>query len=60
MLVTWRMIVYAHTMQKSGEVSMNLEFPEYVIIYIVGFCLLIFTLVIIQDIAQRFRKLKEI
>ena len=59
-LVTWRMIVYAHTMQKSGEVSMSLEFPEYVIIYVVGFCLLIFTLIIIQDIAQHFKKLKEI
>lgn len=59
-LVTWRMTVYAHTMQKSGEVSMNLEFPEYVIIYVVAFCLLIFTLVIIQDIAQQFKKLKEI
>jgi hypothetical protein len=54
------MTLYAHTMKKSGEVSMNLEFPEYVIIYVVAFCLLIFTLVIILDIAQHFKKLKEI
>jgi tellurite resistance protein TehA-like permease len=60
MLVTWRMTVYAHTMQKSGEVSMNLEFPEYAIIYVVAFCLLIFTLVIIVDIVRHFKKLKEI
>jgi TRAP-type C4-dicarboxylate transport system permease small subunit len=59
-LVTWRMAVYAHTMQESGEVSMNLKFPEYLIIYVVAFCLLIFTLVIIQDIAQHLKKLKEI
>ena len=60
MLVTWRMTLYAHTMKNSGEVSMNLELPEYVIIYVVAFCLLIFTLVIIQDIAQHFKKLKDI
>ena len=59
-IVTWRMTLYAHTMQKSGEVSMNLELPEYVIIYVVAFCLLIFALVIIQDIVQHFKKLKEI
>ena len=39
---------------------MSLEFPEYAIIYVVAFCLLIFTLVIIQDIVQHFKKLKEI
>jgi TRAP-type C4-dicarboxylate transport system permease small subunit len=59
-LVTWRMAVYAHTMQESGEVSMNLKFPEYLIIYVVAFCLFIFTMVIIQDIAQHLKKLKEI
>jgi len=37
-LITWRMTVYALTMQASGEVSMNLEFPEYIIIYLVSFC----------------------
>ena len=28
-IVTWRMTVYADTMKKSGEVSMNLELPEH-------------------------------
>jgi TRAP-type C4-dicarboxylate transport system permease small subunit len=27
-VVTWRMAVYAQTMKASGEVSMNLEFPQ--------------------------------
>ena len=58
-LITWRMAVYAHTMRESGEVSMNLEFPEYVIIYVVSFCMLIFTLVILQDIQIHFKKLKS-
>ena len=51
-LVTWRIAVYAATMQKSGEVSMSLEFPEYIIIYIVSFCFLIFFLMIFRDIKE--------
>jgi len=58
-LVTWRMVVYAHTMQKSGEVSMNLELPEHIVIYIAAFCLLVFTLNISQTILNNVRKLKS-
>ncbi len=58
-LVTWRMVVYARTMQKSGEVSMNLELPEHVIIYVAAFCLLVFTLNISQTIINNIRKLKS-
>lgn len=49
-LVTWRMVVYAGTMKASGEVSMNLEFPEYVIIVLVAFCFLVFVLTLIRDV----------
>ena len=45
-VISWRMTVYAYTMQESGEVSMNLEFPEHFIIYVASICLLVFTLVI--------------
>ena len=58
-IITWRMTVYARTMKDSGEVSMNLELPEYYIIYITAFCLLIFTLIILQDIIGNLRKLKS-
>jgi TRAP-type C4-dicarboxylate transport system permease small subunit len=58
-VITWRMAVYAHTLQKSGEVSMNLQFPEYSIVYIVAFCFLIFFLFILQDIAQNIAKLTK-
>ncbi|UCF94201.1 MAG: TRAP transporter small permease [Desulfobacterales bacterium] len=58
-LVTWRMTVYARTIEESGEVSMNLEFPIHIIIYIVAFCLLIFTLIIVQEIVQNIAKLKD-
>ncbi|MDM8523634.1 TRAP transporter small permease [Desulfococcaceae bacterium HSG8] len=56
-IITWRMGVYAHTIQKSGEVSMNLSFPEYIIIYIVSFCFLIFFLFIIRDIIENIGKI---
>ena len=58
-IVTWRMTVYASTMEKSGEVSMNLELPEHWVIYVTAFCLLIFTLIILRDILNNIRKLKS-
>ena len=58
-VVTWRMTVYADTMQASGEVSMNLELPEHVVIYATSFCLLIFTLIILRDIINNIGKLKS-
>lgn len=58
-IVTWRMLVYAKTMKNSGEVSMNLEFPEYVIIYALSFCFLVFTATLGREILQNFRKLKK-
>ena len=51
--------VYANTMKASGEVSMNLEFPEHLVIYVTAFCLLTFTLVILRDILNNIRKLKS-
>jgi len=56
-VVTWRMTVYAGTMQRSGEVSMNLEFPEHYIIYLVAFCFLMFTLTIMEDVLNNIRRL---
>lgn len=56
-LITWRMADYAGTMRESGQVSMNLEFPEHLIIYAVSFCFLIFTLLIIKDIVNLLRQL---
>ena len=51
-IVTWRMILYAGTIRRSGEVSMNLEFPEHIIIYITAVCFLIFALTIIEEIVK--------
>ena len=58
-LVTWRMMLYAKTMQDSGEVSISLELPEYMIIYVTAFCFLVFTLMILQDIIHIIRKIRN-
>jgi len=58
-VISWRMAVYAHTMQASGEVSMNLELPEHAIIYVTAFCLVVFTLIILKDVIHNIRKLKN-
>ncbi len=57
-IVTWRMMLYAHTMQESGEVSISLELPEYMVIYVSSFCFLVFTLIILQDIIRGIEKLR--
>ena len=59
LIITWRMAIYAHEMHQSGEVSMNLEFPEYSIIYVTSFCFVIFSLIILRDIIQSIRKLRK-
>ncbi|MBU2622360.1 MAG: TRAP transporter small permease [Proteobacteria bacterium] len=51
-IVTWRMAVYAYTIQQSGEVSMTLKLPEYIIMYLIAVCFLIFALILIQDVLK--------
>jgi TRAP-type C4-dicarboxylate transport system permease small subunit len=58
-LISWRMAVYANTMQESGEVSMNLELPEHIIISVTAFCIVVFTLIILKDIINNIGKLKK-
>jgi len=58
-IVTWRMYVYANTFRESGEVSMNLEFPEHVIIYLTALCFLIFALTILEDIVKALKLVLE-
>ena len=57
-VVTWQMAAYGVTMQKSGTVSMSLELPEHLIIYLVAFCFLVFTLTILRDIKDAVQKLR--
>ncbi|SDO34564.1 TRAP transporter small permease [Desulforhopalus singaporensis] len=56
-LVAWRMFVYAEKMMESGELSMNLQLPEYIIIYILAGGFLIFVLTIINSMLKTILKL---
>jgi TRAP-type C4-dicarboxylate transport system permease small subunit len=53
-LLTWKMFVYAQTMGKSGEVSMNLELPMYYFIYALSFCLMVLSVCILHDVLKFF------
>ena len=58
-IITWRMYLYAVSMQKSGEVSMNLELPEHVIIYVAAFCFLVFVLTLVEEIFATLNRLMD-
>ena len=58
-VITWQMFLYAEDIRKSGEVSMNLEFPITYIIFILALGLMIFSLTILEtliDNINQFRK----
>jgi TRAP-type transport system small permease protein len=57
-IVTWRMFVYAHTLQNTGEETVNLALPLFIFIYALSFCLVIFTLTIFRDILVNIQKLR--
>ncbi len=54
-LLTWKMFVYAQTIERSGELSMNLELPMYYFIFALSFCLLVISLCILKDILHFFK-----
>jgi TRAP-type C4-dicarboxylate transport system permease small subunit len=51
-LVAWRMAVYAFSLKASGEVSMNLELPEYLIVFAVAGCFLVLAGVILKGVIE--------
>jgi TRAP-type C4-dicarboxylate transport system permease small subunit len=57
-IVTYKMFEYSIKFRNSGEVSMNLGLPEYLIILVVACSFLIFTIFIIRSILQSFDKLR--
>lgn len=58
-IVTWRMTLYAFAMQKSGEVSIDLQMPEHLIIYATAVCFLVLTLNILKDVINQIGRLKK-
>lgn len=59
-LITWQMVLYAVHMQASGEVSMNLEFPTYYIIYLLAAGLLAFCITILESFFNTLKQLREL
>ncbi|MDD3311539.1 TRAP transporter small permease [Pseudodesulfovibrio sp.] len=51
-IITWRMFLYGSTLAESGEVSMNLELPEYMVVYLLAFGFLVYTLCLAADIVK--------
>jgi len=49
-LITVTMFDFWATKRASGEVSMNLEFPEYYVVFALAFCFLIMNFFILRDI----------
>ncbi|MDT8377886.1 MAG: TRAP transporter small permease [Desulfotignum sp.] len=58
-LITWQMFLYAEDIYHTGEVSMNLEFPIYYIVYLLFFGLLVFTVTILEAIVQDITKIRK-
>lgn len=55
-IISWRMFMYAGTLAESGEVSMNLELPEYYVVYVLSFGFFIYALCLAVDILNFFKK----
>ncbi len=58
-LVSWRMFLFSISMEESGELSMNLQLPEYAVVFILACGFVIFVLVIINSIFQTLSKLRK-
>ncbi|MCG8684507.1 MAG: TRAP transporter small permease [Desulfobacterales bacterium] len=58
-LITWQMFLYAHDIHVTGEVSMNLEFPVYYIVYLLSVGLLIFSATILTTVFCDIKQLLE-
>lgn len=58
-LVTWRLVVYGLTLRDSGVLSMNLELPEYFVVFIAAVGFLAFTLRILGDVVRDLRSGEE-
>lgn len=55
-VITWRMFLYGGSQAESGEVSMNLELPEYLVIYVLALGFLAYTACLAVDVFKYFRK----
>ena len=55
-LVSWQMGLYGNTVKQTGEVSMSLQFPDYILIYVVAVAFGVLCLVILTECLINLRK----
>jgi len=55
-VVSWRMFLYAATIRKSGEVSMSLQWPTHIFVYLVAVAFAVLSLVILSQFLDNARK----
>jgi TRAP-type C4-dicarboxylate transport system permease small subunit len=58
-LISWRMFHYSSKAKESGELSMNLQLPEYTIIFILACGFVIFSMTIVNSMYQTLSKLRK-
>lgn len=58
-LVSWRMVLFSVRSKDSGELSMNLQLPEYSIIFVLACGFIIFSIIILNSIFQTLAKLRK-
>jgi len=58
-LISWQMFLYARELDKTGEVSMNLNFPIHYLVYLIACGLVVFSVTVIETIIENFMKLKR-
>ncbi len=56
-LICWQCVLYGASMKKTGEVSMSLEFPNYIFVYVVAVAFGVLGLAVIPQIHNNIRKL---
>ncbi len=56
LVVAWQMYEYGQTMRLAGEVSMSLEFPYFILVYLVAVAFLVLSLVLFGEIIINLRK----
>jgi len=58
-VVAWRMFCFSISSKESGVLSMNLQLPEYAVIFILACGFVIFAMTIINSIFQTLAKLRK-
>jgi TRAP-type C4-dicarboxylate transport system permease small subunit len=58
-LVTWKMFEYSVKVKNSGELSMNLQLPEYAVIFVLACGFVVLTMIIIISILKTLSNLRK-